>query len=106
MDKDPDAPWEKVKKEKEEEYYARRAGEPIQWLRRKDSEEERRQVRQVCHMRCPSCGQKLEERSFRGGILQVCTECGGLWLDRSEAEVLASLDRPNIFSEILARIQE
>jgi uncharacterized protein len=106
MGKDLDDAWEKLKKQKEEDYYARRSGDPTQWLRLKDAEEERRQVRQVCHMRCPSCGQKLDEHSLEGGILQFCPECGGLWLERSEAEHLARREGATVLAQWLAEMQK
>lgn len=106
MAKDPDDPWENLKREKEEEYDAKRSGRPIQWLGRKDAEEEQRRVREICHMRCPSCGEELEEHSFDGAIIHVCPACGGVWLESSEAKLLSNPESSDILSRILAEIQK
>ncbi len=98
--------WEKLKRHKEEAYHATRAEEPVQWLRRKDAEEERKQVRQICHMRCPSCGESLKERAFENVIIQSCPECGGLWIEAQEAGPLSEIQGTNIFARLLTEIRK
>ena len=106
MPDDPENAWEKLKREKERESFVSRAGEPVQWLHRKDAEEEGRRVRQICHMRCPSCGERLEEHPFDGAIVQVCPECGGLWLEVSEVKLLSGREGSDVMSRLMAEIQK
>ncbi len=37
---------------------------------------------------CPSCGVGMREVERRGVLLDVCPQCGGVWLDRGELEKL------------------
>lgn len=37
---------------------------------------------------CPSCGTGMREVERRGVLLDVCPQCGGVWLDRGELEKL------------------
>lgn len=42
-------------------------------------------------MNCPRCTNgTLEERERAGVVLEVCTQCRGLWLDRGELEKLVA----------------
>jgi uncharacterized protein len=52
-------------------------------------------------MNCPRCGNDLTEVSKHGVTIDVCSSCGGMWLDKGELakitaqmrEAEASLDR-------------
>jgi Zn-finger nucleic acid-binding protein len=44
-------------------------------------------------MKCPKCGADLAEREFHHLKVDVCAECGGMWLDKGEAEMLMYVDR-------------
>lgn len=37
---------------------------------------------------CPNCGAGMKEVERRGVLLDVCPQCGGVWLDRGELEKL------------------
>lgn len=54
--------------------------------------EERRRLKELHHMHCPKCGQKLvTERYGENTDVDVCPGCRGLWLDAGELEgILAS----------------
>lgn len=39
-------------------------------------------------MICPRCGSPLDERERDGVMIDVCTRCRGIWLDRGELEKL------------------
>ncbi|AFV75965.1 zf-TFIIB domain-containing protein [Thermus oshimai] len=39
---------------------------------------------------CPNCGVGMKEVERRGVLLDVCPQCGGVWLDKGELEKLLS----------------
>ncbi|MEM9254024.1 MAG: zf-TFIIB domain-containing protein [Pseudomonadota bacterium] len=42
-------------------------------------------------IKCPKCGHGMEEVSYGGDlVIDRCTNCGGLWFDHGEAELLKS----------------
>jgi Zn-finger nucleic acid-binding protein len=47
--------------------------------------------RELHSMECPSCGHGLDEISYPGDLLiDRCTNCGGLWFDQAESDLLKS----------------
>jgi Zn-finger nucleic acid-binding protein len=42
---------------------------------------------------CPNCGVGMREVERRGVVLDVCPQCGGVWLDKGELEKLLSQAR-------------
>lgn len=84
----------------EEEYFLKLDAELLRAQRAKlDAERaelERRQrelERQQHYMRCPKCGAQLTERELHHIKVDACTECGGLWLDSGELELLRATER-------------
>ena len=51
--------------------------------------EEAAQKRQLHWMKCPKCGEPLQERSFQKIQIDQCTGCNGIWLDPGELEQVA-----------------
>jgi Zn-finger nucleic acid-binding protein len=49
-------------------------------------------------MRCPKCGGQLVEVEHHHMKIDRCTDCGGIWLDRGEMEMLEHVDQSNIRS--------
>lgn len=43
--------------------------------------------------RCPSCGAKLAETNLKGVLIDACGQCGGIWLDKGELELLLRAKR-------------
>jgi Zn-finger nucleic acid-binding protein len=37
---------------------------------------------------CPSCNSSMQEINRNGVLIDVCTQCRGVWLDRGEMEKL------------------
>ena len=73
----------------EDEYFAREALKRKEQAKIKQSHEERENLKQLHWMRCPKCGQELEEIVFRDVSIDRCTTCGGVFLDKGELEHLA-----------------
>ena len=77
----------------EEEYFTRANAELIKSLRAQ-LDDARQQAERASHrMRCPRCGGQLAERSHHHVTIDVCTECGGTWLDKGELEMLEHVDK-------------
>ena len=90
---------------KEEEYFHRKDQELIAKLREK-AEAHRARTEEEHHkkdhwMRCPKCGSALEEHRYGNIAIDRCTstECGGIFLDRGELEILMKAK-----SSVLGRI--
>ncbi|HTK42927.1 MAG TPA: zf-TFIIB domain-containing protein [Gemmatimonadales bacterium] len=41
-------------------------------------------------MKCPKDGYDLESRHYHGVEVEQCTNCGGVWLDRGDLEIIRS----------------
>ena len=81
----------------EEEYFAR-----IEFERRKTmevekvkklAEEEKKNLKNLHHMRCPKCGMELSEIEFKGIKIDKCFQCDGVWLDAGEMDALSKLEK-------------
>jgi len=74
----------------EEEYFARQEVE----RRRKAAQErqatlmteERERERALHLMKCPKCGQQLEEIAFCDVHIDKCFGCEGIWLDKGNSK--------------------
>ena len=40
---------------------------------------------------CPVCGGTMREVNRNGVLIDTCTQCRGVWLDRGELEKIASI---------------
>ena len=80
----------------EEEYFARRNAELIKEQRAKLDESRLKQERASHYMKCPKCGGNLAEREFHHVRIDECPDCGGMWLDKGEMQMLAHVDRTQV----------
>jgi predicted RNA-binding Zn-ribbon protein involved in translation (DUF1610 family) len=72
----------------EDDHFRKRDQELLVALRAQSAAESEQAIRHYAHMRCPKCGEPLEETPARGGTMAACPECGGIWLDKGAWEVL------------------
>ncbi|MBI4641761.1 MAG: zf-TFIIB domain-containing protein [Candidatus Tectomicrobia bacterium] len=86
---------------RENAYFAQKDRELIAKLREKDQEELERAIFELCSMRCPKCGQKLEETIYNRVRIDRCIGCGGVWLDPGELETLAREEQKGWIGELL-----
>jgi Zn-finger nucleic acid-binding protein len=82
----------------EEEYFHRKDRELIAKLREK-SQAQRAQLesqhqKEAYWMRCPKCGSQLKEERNGETLLDRCTACGGIFLDKGELEILVKAKAP------------
>ncbi|MBI2267149.1 MAG: zf-TFIIB domain-containing protein [Armatimonadetes bacterium] len=100
MDKDL-TPSRKKAATQEDEYFAKKDRELLEAGKVRDKEEEKKLLRELHYMHCPKCGYELEEVSRKGVQVDRCTECGGIWLDPGELEILLSHEDIGIMKGIL-----
>lgn len=76
----------------EEEYFAREEQEKVRRLReqldKKRSSERAKHAQALHWMKCPKCGNDLEEKLFRDVKADICSVCSGMWLDAGELQML------------------
>jgi hypothetical protein len=82
--------WDERKKGLEEDYFHRKDQELLEHMRQRLVGEERERQREASSLRCPKCGEKLEEILFRGIMVDRCTGCQGVWFDAGEVEHLTA----------------
>jgi hypothetical protein len=86
--------------EREEEYFARMEFERLQKIEeekhKKLAQEQRTQLRDLHHMRCPKCGMELIEIDYKGIKIDRCSECVGVWLDAGEMESVSKLEKSGL----------
>ena len=76
----------------EDEYFLRESAELLA-RRRQELDAAREQDERAAHyMRCAKCGGHLRERLHHGVRVDECPDCGGVFLDRGELELLEHLD--------------
>jgi uncharacterized protein len=78
--------WDEQKKGLEEQYFHRKEQEQLAKTRQCEREEDQKQLEAATKMRCPKCGEKLEEIVFQEIQVDRCLACHGVWLDSGELE--------------------
>ena len=72
----------------EEEYFNRKNKEAIEKLRAKLKVAEEAKAAGTSSMQCPRCDGALKETKFEEILIDICEQCGGVWLDSGELEQL------------------
>ncbi len=86
--------WKEREKALESQYIYKEEKEKIDKMR-KDARE--KLIREMCHNRCPKCGDAIQAMTFRGVPLDKCPSCGGVWLGPKDLQILASKDHRSWF---------
>ena len=86
---------------KEEEYFYNLNKELIEKKRKElDGKKEKQQhseLKEKHWMRCPKCGQQMEEMEFAGIMVDRCTSCSGVYFDKGELDILLASKEPKGF---------
>lgn len=85
-----DKPSEKEEQWVAEQELERRKAAQAQADERK-LKEDAQKLKELHWMRCPKCGQELEEKRETDIVIDQCKSCGGIWLDQGELEALVKL---------------
>ena len=96
--------WDERKKAQEDEYFVKKEKELIEKLKAKQEAEKEAQLKEVCRMRCPKCGEPLKERSFQKVLIDQCAGCGGIWLDAGELEQVAEKEEGSWLAKMWQRV--
>jgi hypothetical protein len=72
----------------EDEYFLKLDAERIKEMRAKLDADRAQQERKSHLMKCPKCGGDLKETDHEHIKVDVCPDCGGVWLDAGEIEML------------------
>jgi hypothetical protein len=92
---------------KEEEFFYELNKELIEKQRKaldgKREEQRGRELKEQHWMRCPKCGQQMEETELAGIMVDRCTVCSGIYFDKGELEILLSSKEPKGFLDGLKR---
>jgi hypothetical protein len=92
----------------EEEYFYRANKELIERKRAEFDREkgkETAQERKSLHwMKCPKCGEDMNETELSGIKVDKCSACSGIYFDRGELELLMESREPKRFLMTLRRI--
>jgi len=75
----------------EDEYFLLQDQELLKAQRAKLDAERAAAKRKEHYMKCPKCGADLREQDMGPVKVDVCPECGGLWLDAGELEMMAKV---------------
>jgi Zn-finger nucleic acid-binding protein len=59
----------------------------------------------LCHMKCPKCGNELAHFSMSGVELDRCTKCGGIWFDPGELDDLLE-EHWSVMKEVFGTFRE
>ena len=70
----------------EDDYFRKLDQELLVALRAKSAAEIEQAVRHYTRMRCPKCGEPLEDMPSPRAKIEACPGCGGIWLDKGEWE--------------------
>lgn len=76
----------------EDEYFVRLDADLMKERRARLDDERLKQERTSHFNKCPKCGCDLEEREHSGVKIDTCSECGGMWLDKGELEIIEEVD--------------
>jgi uncharacterized protein len=80
----------------EDEYFAKQDADLLKERRQALDAERAKSERRAHFMKCPKCGADLKEMEFHHIKIDKCTECGGLWFDKGEVEMLEHVDQSAI----------
>jgi hypothetical protein len=82
----------------EDEYFVKRDADLIKEQRARLDAERAKTERASHFMRCPKCGGQLIETEYHHMKIDRCQDCGGIWLDKGEMEMLEHVDHSNVRS--------
>jgi hypothetical protein len=82
-------PIEEKPSRNEDEYFVKLDAELLKQRRAQLDAERAARERKAHLMKCPKCGGELKEREYNHVKIDACSECGGVWLDAGELELVA-----------------
>jgi ferredoxin-like protein FixX len=86
-------PTDEKPSKNETEYFARLDAELMKQRRAALDTERTKNERSAHFNKCPKCGGDLTEREHHHVKVDECLECGGVWLDKGELNMIEEFDR-------------
>lgn len=86
----------------EDQYFAARDRELMAKLRQQQETEREETFRELARARCPECGERLQPHPIHGGVIRECPTCYGVWLSRTQIEMVAQQRGKGWTEEFLA----
>ncbi len=56
-----------------------------------------KELKELHWMKCPKCGQQMEEIEMSGIMVDICLSCEGIYFDKGELEILIESQKPSGF---------
>jgi hypothetical protein len=95
--------------EKEQEYFLKLEAERLKRLReehiRQMAEEERRRLKELHWLHCAKCGQSMETTRLGVVEIEICPDCGGVYLDAGELDKIVEEQGREKFAGALGRLR-
>lgn len=92
-----------VEKAREDQFFAERDRELLQKLKAQSGAQEEQTIRELAHMRCPKCGERLVVRTKLDVELDECPKGHGMWLDAGELDKLSERESSGWLSRFLGQ---
>lgn len=89
----PHRPSQETPSRNEDEYFARQDAELLKEMRGKLDKDRAAQERKAHYMKCPKCGADLKEETHDHVKVDICPECGGMWLDAGEMKLMKHVQK-------------
>ena len=83
---DPLEEIHRAERAQEDDYFRKLDQELLVALRTKSAAEIEQAIRHYTRMRCPKCGEPLEDMPSSRVTIEACPGCGGIWLDKGAWE--------------------
>ena len=87
----------------EDEYFLKQDAELVAQLKAKRAAERQEAERKSHFMKCPKCGADLKEITTNHVAVDVCGQCGGMWLDAGELDMLRKV-KEHRFGSLFAEV--
>ena len=88
----------------EDRYIRQKEAERRAELHAKREEDRKKQLGQSHWMVCPKCGSEMKEIELEGVMIDKCTVCEGVFLDKGEMELLTARKESHSFIRALKGI--
>jgi len=88
---------------RENEFFADRDRKLLEKLKAKAGVQEVEAVRELTHMRCPQCGERLVARSHLDVKREECPKHHGMWFDEGDLHKLVERESSGWLARILGR---
>ena len=80
----------------EDEFFLRQSAEQIRAERERLNAQRQQSERRAHFMKCPKCGGDLAEREYHHVKIDECKDCGGIWLDKGELQMIDHVERNHV----------